>query len=265
MKFVVPLTIPSTRCTFVTTSDSRRTLITGIAAHTEASKRSCTPPAAAASNSSAPRRATSCLLAVTTGRPERSSPRTWSPAGSTPPMTSATTWIDGSSRIVAKSSVSTPGAGACARSLPASRTSACVTRRRWPVARSISSAESSSNRCTAAPTVPYPSSATGTSTDATFGLPLPGLVHQAAELLADGLELGLGRLGAHLLEPRLVVVHVLDPLAGELAGLDVGQDPLHLLAHAVVDHALAARVVAELGRVRDRVAHACQPVLVHQI
>ena len=32
--------------------------------------------------------------------------------GSTPPITSATTWIDGSSRIVAKSSVSTPGAGA---------------------------------------------------------------------------------------------------------------------------------------------------------
>ena len=43
MKFVVPLTIPSTRWTFVTTSDSRRTLITGIAAHTDASKRSCAP------------------------------------------------------------------------------------------------------------------------------------------------------------------------------------------------------------------------------
>ena len=40
MKLVVPLTIPSTRWTFVTTSDSRSTLITGIAAQTLASKRS---------------------------------------------------------------------------------------------------------------------------------------------------------------------------------------------------------------------------------
>ena len=43
MKLVVPLTIPRTRWTFVTTSDSRSTLITGIAAQTLASKRSCTP------------------------------------------------------------------------------------------------------------------------------------------------------------------------------------------------------------------------------
>ena len=73
------------------------------------------------------------------------------------------------------------------------------------------------------------------------------------------------RLGAHRLQACLVVVHVLDPLAGELAGLDVGEDRLHLLAHVLVDHALAARVVAELGRVRDRVAHAGEPVLVHQV
>ena len=76
MKFVVPLTIPSTRWTFVTTSDSRSTLITGIAAHTDASKRSCTPAAAAAAKSSAPWRATSCLFAVTTERPDRSSAST---------------------------------------------------------------------------------------------------------------------------------------------------------------------------------------------
>src|SRR6266849_6202969 len=43
MKFVVPFTIPSTRWTFETTSDSRRILTTGIAAQTLASKRSCTP------------------------------------------------------------------------------------------------------------------------------------------------------------------------------------------------------------------------------
>ena len=66
---VVPLTMPSTRWTFVTTIASRSTLITGIAAHTLASKRSCTPAAEAAAKSSAPRRATSCLFAVTTCLP----------------------------------------------------------------------------------------------------------------------------------------------------------------------------------------------------
>ena len=76
MKFVVPLTIPSTRWTFVTTSDSRSTLITGIAAQTDASKRSCTPASAAAAKSSVLRRASSCLFAVTTGLPARSSSRT---------------------------------------------------------------------------------------------------------------------------------------------------------------------------------------------
>ncbi len=107
-KFVVPLTIPSTRCTFETTSDSRSTLMTGIAAQTDASKRSCTPAADAIANSSAPWRATSCLFAVTTDLPARSSSRTYSPAGSRPPITSATTSTAGSSRTSAKSVVSTP-------------------------------------------------------------------------------------------------------------------------------------------------------------
>ena len=94
---VVPFTIPTTRWTFVTTSDSRSTLITGIAAQTDASKRSCAPAAAAAAKSSAPWRATSCLFAVTTERPDPRSASTWPPAGSTPPMTSATIRIEGSS------------------------------------------------------------------------------------------------------------------------------------------------------------------------
>ena len=46
-------------------------MITGIAAHTLASKRSWTPASAAAAKSSAPRWATSCLFAVTTGLPGR--------------------------------------------------------------------------------------------------------------------------------------------------------------------------------------------------
>ena len=76
MKFVVPLTMPRTRWTFVAMSDSRSTLTTGIAAQTDASKRSCTPAADAAAKSSAPSRAISCLLAETTGFPASSSART---------------------------------------------------------------------------------------------------------------------------------------------------------------------------------------------
>ena len=75
-KFVVPFTIPSTRCTFETTSDSRSTFTTGIAAQTDASKRSWTPASEAVAKSSAPWRATSCLFAETTGLPARSSSRT---------------------------------------------------------------------------------------------------------------------------------------------------------------------------------------------
>jgi hypothetical protein len=153
-KFVVPFTIPTTRWTFVDTSDSRSTLITGIAAQTDASKRSWAPDDDAAANSSAPRRATSCLFAVTTERPEPSSSRTCEPAGSTPPITSATIAIEASPSTSAGSAVRTPGAGSKPRSFAGSRTSARTTRRRCPVARSISPPCSSSRRWTAAPTVP---------------------------------------------------------------------------------------------------------------
>ena len=73
--------------------------------------------------------------------------------------------------------------------LSRSRTSALTTRSRWPVARSMSSACSFSSRLTAEPTVPYPSSATGTSTDAMRLLHLP--VAERAQALADLLDLGL--------------------------------------------------------------------------
>ena len=188
-----------------------------------------------------------------------------SPAGSTPPITSATTWTDGSARIAPKSSVSTPGSGANARSLPVSRTSACVTRSRWPggtldLVRRLLEQPVHGGADGAVPEQRY-----GNVDGGHVKPTVPGPVHQPAELLADGLELGLRRLGPHRLQAGLVVVHVRDPLAGELAGLDVVEDPLHLLAHVLVDHALAARVVAELGRVRDRVAHAGEAVLVHQV
>ena len=190
MKFVVPFTIPRTRWTFVATSASRSTLITGMAAQTLASKRSCTPAREAAEKSSAPRRAMSCLLAETTGFPASRRARTWSPAGSRPPITSATTAIDGSSRIAAKSLVSTPGGAVPVRSLSGSRTRARTTRSLSPVERSMSAAFSLRSRSTAEPTVPYPRRATGTSTV----LIRPARRYWAALLDAD--EEGEARAGA---------------------------------------------------------------------
>ena len=91
----------------------------------------------------------------------------------------------------AMSVVSTPSSGGNSRSLSRSRTSALTTRSRWPVARSMSSACSFSSRLTAEPTVPYPSSATGTSTDA---MRLRDFAPaEPAQALADLLDLGLAR------------------------------------------------------------------------
>src|SRR2546423_11606057 len=98
--------------------------------------------------------------------------------------------------------VSTPSSAGQVRSLSRSHTSALTTRSRWPVARSMSSADSVSRRLTAAPTVPYPSSAIGTSTDAS-GL----LLHvERPQSCADGLDLLLGELAPVLLERRLAVL-----------------------------------------------------------
>ena len=82
------------------TSDSRSTLTTGIAAQTEASKRSWAPPRSAAANSSSPCRASSCLFAETTETPRSSSSSRYARVGSTPPISSATTRTRGSSRTV---------------------------------------------------------------------------------------------------------------------------------------------------------------------
>src|SRR5215207_7814698 len=63
--------------------------------------------------------------------------------------------------------------------------------------------------------------------------------------------------------PALVVL--VDPLAGEGSRLDLGQDAAHLGLGGVVDDPGAAAVVAVLGGVRHRVAHAGQAALVHQV
>src|SRR4051812_43198985 len=148
-----------------------------------------------------------------------------------------------------------------ARSLPGSRTRAFTTRTRWPVARSMSSAESVSRRLTAAPTVPYPSRATGVSTDAS-GL----LLHvERAEARADLLDLGLRELLPLLVEDRLAAVHLGHPLAGERAVLDRLEDVAHVLAHVLVDDLRADHVGTVLGGVGDRVVHALDPTLPDQV
>src|SRR5215470_6421422 len=98
----------------------------------------------------------------------------------------------------------------------------------------MSAADSVRRRLTADPTVPYPSRATGTSTDA---MDLRGLLAdvQRPQARADLLELGLGELLAVLVEDRLPAVHLGDPLAREGAVADRCQHVAHVLAHVLVD------------------------------
>src|SRR6185437_2430401 len=90
-------------------------------------------------------------------------------------------------------------------------------------------------------------------------------VHVRAQLAADVLDLRVGLLGAHAQEVLLAGAVLGDPLAREVAVLDLLQDLAHRGARLVGDHALAARIVAVLGGVGDRVPHPGQPLLVHQV
>src|SRR5699024_7027842 len=84
------------------------------------------------------------------------------------------------------------------------------------------------------------------------GLRAPG--EHLAQVLADLLDRVLGLLGAELLELLGAVVLVVDEALGEGAGLDVGEDRLHVGLRLVGDHAGAGDVVAVLGGVGDRPA-----------
>ena len=142
MKFVVPLTIPWMRSTCAPASDSRSTRTTGTTPATAASNPRCTPRSRASVHSSSPRRESSCLFAVTTWRPPSSARRTYSNAGSTPPISSTTS--SERSRISSKS--------------PRERVSTPTISGARPVRRSIAAARSPSRRSNAEPTVPCPSS-----------------------------------------------------------------------------------------------------------
>src|SRR5215204_2023657 len=88
-------------------------------------------------------------------------------------------------------------------------------------------------------------------------VPQPG--HHPAQGLAGLLDRVLGPGLAHAGEVGPALVVLVDPLAGERPRLDVGQDAAHLGLGVVVDDPGAAAVIAVLGRVRHRVAHAARP------
>src|SRR4051812_15774942 len=96
-------------------------------------------------------------------------------------------------------------------------------------------------------------------------LPLADPRHHAAQLLADGLDLVLGVGGPQLVEPLAPAARLGDPLLGEGAVLDLGEDLLHLGLHVGVDDARPAGDVAVLRGVGDRVAHAGDALLVHEV
>src|SRR3984893_12135023 len=116
----------------------------------------------------------------------------------------------------------------------------------------------------------HPSEATGTRKGRPAERPrsLPRRLdpgHHLAQPPAHFLD-GAGRVALpHREEARAVRLVLQHPLPGELAGLDLGEDLLHLGLGPVVDDARAAGVVAVLGGVGDRVAHVGETALVEQV
>src|SRR5215218_116728 len=89
--------------------------------------------------------------------------------------------------------------------------------------------------------------------------------HHLAQRPAGPLDRVVGAGLAHPGEVGPALVVLVDPLAGERAGLDLGEDAGHLRPGRVADHPRAAGVVAVLRRVGHRVAHPGQAALVHQV
>src|SRR5437764_15248109 len=80
-------------------------------------------------------------------------------------------------------------------------------------------------------------------------------VHVRAQLAADRLDLVARLLLAHALEVLLAGAVLGDPFAGEVPGLDLGQDLPHCLAGLGADDPLAAGQVPVLGRIGYRISH----------
>src|SRR5437762_9185192 len=79
--------------------------------------------------------------------------------------------------------------------------------------------------------------------------------HHRAQPLADLLDRVLGGAAAQCLEARLAGGVFQHPFARETAGLDVGEDLLHLDADMLVDDSRGAGVIAILGGIRNRVSY----------
>src|SRR4051794_24211849 len=129
------------RSTCEPASDSWMTRMTGTTPATAPSKRSWTSFSRAVAHSSSPWWASSCLLAVTTCLPAFIARRTYSRAGSRPPISS--TIRSERSRMSSKS--------------PRERVSTPTISGRAPATGTIASARSASNASKAPPTVPWPS------------------------------------------------------------------------------------------------------------
>ena len=267
MKFVVPLTIPSTRWTFVTTSDSRSTLITGIAAQTLASKRSWTPASAAAAKSSAPRWATSCLFAVTTGFPAASSSSTWLACGLDAAHhlgDDADCGVVADRRGVRRQDARVGQEVALLldvayeraddpQPVPGCALDVLRVLDEKPVDRGAdrSVAEEADSDDVAEASQPSTSD--------------PSRRIRARSSRPTCSSVCSRRLRAQLGEAGLARVHLRDPLLRERARADVLEQLAHPLPDVLVDHARAAGEVAELGRVGDGVAHAGEATLPDQV
>src|SRR6476659_1589385 len=250
MKLVVPLTIPKTLEISVAPKLSCITRTIGSTPATAASKRICTPASRATSKSSSPCRASSCLLAVTTGLPARSAARTCSRAGSVPPISSTIR------SAPARTSSKSPS--------PRVRTPEISGRR--PQAASTAAARSATISAKAPPTVPRPSSPmrTGfeTSSDIARRQVLIGLAPDHDPRIAVAAEDdGRPRDGVVVARHRVAVGagrrnddDVADPGVLEARLLD--QDVAGLAMHA--DQAAGGRVadpVGDLGFVDGVVEH----------
>src|SRR5437764_5045951 len=97
------------------------------------------------------------------------------------------------------------------------------------------------------------------------GLALLRPWHHGAELRPHALDEVVVLLLAHALEVGAPLPALGDPLAGERAAPDVGEDPLHLGPDRRGDQPGAAGVVAVLRGVADRIAHELHPAAVHQV
>ena len=90
--------------------------------------------------------------------------------------------------------------------------------------------------------------------------------HVLAQLGAHSLHLVLGQLGPLGVEEGAAVLVLGDPLAGEHAVLDVGEDGLHVLLSLLVGQdAGAGDILAVLGGVREGVGYLGHAALGDQV